>query len=68
MLNSIGQTITSVSKGVGQWKKLERPKKASERVIFAFLHLSLSIPLPIGPVAACEEETLRPNQGLVGFL
>ena len=38
MLNSIGQTITSVSKGVGQWKKLERPKKASERVNFAFLH------------------------------
>ena len=34
MLNSIGQTITSVSKGVGQWKRLERPKKASDKVIF----------------------------------
>ena len=36
MLNSIGQTITSVSKGVGQWKRLERPKKASDKVIFIF--------------------------------
>ena len=34
MLNSIGQTITSVSKGVGQWKRLERPKKASDKVSF----------------------------------
>ena len=33
MLNSIGQTITSVSKGVGTWKKLERPKKSSDKVI-----------------------------------
>ena len=41
MLNSIGQTITSVSKGVGTWKKLERPKKSSDKVILCLRLLSI---------------------------
>ena len=30
MLNTIGNTITSINKGVGQWKRLERRKKAAD--------------------------------------